>query len=120
MCYTGECTPIKLLDSGHTTKHLLHCFVLFFVSLHNTDNTTGHHCITHSNTDTHIACECHLHLAPHPNHNIPMQPILHMLVSRLSSLLATDDSLGMGLDGYLGPLWHHAVMAVLGHVTRTC
>lgn len=45
--YTGECTSIKLLDSGHMTKHLHTSLVLLFASLHNTesDNTTGHQSI---------------------------------------------------------------------------
>ena len=66
--YTGECTPIKLLDSGHMTKHLRTSLVCSFVcvsSQHRQYNRPPIHCVIHSNTDTHITCKCHLHLVPH-------------------------------------------------------
>lgn len=88
---TGECTPVKLymytgqLPHNQTPTSL---FVLLFVSLHNADNTTGHHCITHSNTDTHISCECrYVYHLINSAHNISMQPILQMPIPRLSPFL---------------------------------
>lgn len=108
--YTGECTSIKLLDSGHMTKHLCTSLVLLFVPLHNTDNTTGHQSIASFTVilihillvnATYIQC------LTNPNHNIPMQPILHMPGSSCPPFLPVmDGSLEMRLDGDPGPLWH--------------